>query len=209
MIKCVLFDLDGVLVDACDWHYESLNRALDNVAGFTISKTDHESTYNGLPTRTKLAILVDSGHLDESQISRIWELKQEYTVDVIQEKASIDVTKVLLHKALQDRRLQIGCVTNSIRKTAELMLKNTGQLDMLDLLVTNEDVGKPKPSPEGYQKALAHFNLQPEEVLIFEDSEKGMHAAIESGAFVVQVQNATEVLPTFVLSIIDQLEGIE
>jgi beta-phosphoglucomutase len=209
MIKCVLFDLDGVLVDACDWHYESLNRALDNVAGFTISKTDHESTYNGLPTRTKLAMLVDSGHLDETQTSRIWELKQEYTVDVIQEKAGIDVTKVLLHKSLQDRRLQIGCVTNSIRKTAELMLKNTGQLDMLDLLVTNEDVDKPKPSPEGYQKALAHFNLRPEEVLIFEDSEKGMHAAIESGAFVVQVQNATEVLPTFVLSIIDQLEDME
>ena len=209
MIKCVLFDLDGVLVDACDWHYESLNRALDNVAGFTISKTDHESTYNGLPTRTKLAMLVDSGHLDETQTSRIWELKQEYTVDVIQEKAGIDVTKVLLHKSLQDRRLQIGCVTNSIRKTAELMLKNTGQLDMLDLLVTNEDVNKPKPSPEGYQKALAYFNLRPEEVLIFEDSEKGMHAAIESGAFVVQVQNATEVLPTFVLSIIDQLEDME
>ena len=209
MIKCVLFDLDGVLVDACDWHYESLNRALDNVAGFTISKTDHESTYNGLPTRTKLAMLVDSRRLDETQTSRIWELKQEYTVDVIQEKAGIDVTKVLLHKSLQDRRLQIGCVTNSIRKTAELMLKNTGQLDMLDLLVTNEDVDKPKPSPEGYQKALAHFNLRPEEVLIFEDSEKGRHAAIESGAFVVQVQNATEVLPTFVLSIIDQLENME
>ena len=44
MIKAILFDLDGVLVDACDWHYLALNRALDEVVGFTISREDHVST---------------------------------------------------------------------------------------------------------------------------------------------------------------------
>ena len=57
MVRSVLFDLDGVLVDACDWHYLSLNRALDEVVGFSISREDHISTYNGLPTKVNFVML--------------------------------------------------------------------------------------------------------------------------------------------------------
>jgi len=42
IIKAILFDLDGVLVDACDWHYYSLNRALEEVVGFSIDRKDHK-----------------------------------------------------------------------------------------------------------------------------------------------------------------------
>ncbi len=55
-ITAVLFDLDGVLVDATEWHYEALNRAL-GLFGYSISRHDHLSTYNGLPTRKKLEML--------------------------------------------------------------------------------------------------------------------------------------------------------
>ncbi len=50
MIKCILYDLDGVLVDATEWHYESLNYALKDVAGFIIKRDEHISTFNGIPT---------------------------------------------------------------------------------------------------------------------------------------------------------------
>ena len=56
MIKAVLFDMDGVLIDAKDWHYEALNRALE-LFGYTISRESHLSTFDGLPTRRKLEIL--------------------------------------------------------------------------------------------------------------------------------------------------------
>ena len=61
MNKAVLFDLDGVLVDACDWHYEALNRALKQVSNYEISREDHTTTYNGLPTKRKLQMLADVG----------------------------------------------------------------------------------------------------------------------------------------------------
>ena len=206
MIKCVLFDLDGVLVDACEWHYESLNRALKKVAGIEINREDHESTYNGLPTKAKLDLLLKSGLIVESQMREIWDLKQQYTIEVISEKAAPDASKVVLHNFLKSRDLKVGCVTNSIRKTAELMLRQTGQIDLLDFLITNEDVSRPKPDPAGYQKAMDFFGVGPDKTLIFEDSEKGLKAAIDSGAFTVQVQNAAEVLSPLVLGIIDQLE---
>jgi hypothetical protein len=55
-ITAVLFDLDGVLVDATEWHYEALNHAL-GLFGFDITRYEHLSSYNGLPTRRKLEML--------------------------------------------------------------------------------------------------------------------------------------------------------
>ncbi len=54
MIKAVVFDMDGVLIDAREWHYEALNRAL-GLFGYEITRYDHLSTYDGLPTRMQAA----------------------------------------------------------------------------------------------------------------------------------------------------------
>ena len=55
-IKAVLFDMDGVLIDAKEWHYEALNRALA-LFGMPISRFEHLTTFDGLPTRKKLEML--------------------------------------------------------------------------------------------------------------------------------------------------------
>ena len=61
---CILYDLDGVLVNACDWHYEALNRALEMTSGIKISRDEHETEFNGLPTKTKLDLLVKQERID-------------------------------------------------------------------------------------------------------------------------------------------------
>ena len=53
-VKLVIFDMDGVLVDACDWHKGALNKALLELCNYQISEKDHYSIFNGLPTKTKL-----------------------------------------------------------------------------------------------------------------------------------------------------------
>ena len=75
MIKGILYDLDGVLVDATEWHYESLNNALKEVVGFIIKREEHISTFNGIPTIKKLEILHNQGRLDRSLFDKIWEKK--------------------------------------------------------------------------------------------------------------------------------------
>ncbi|WP_185022353.1 HAD hydrolase-like protein, partial [Pseudomonas fluorescens] len=56
MIKAVIFDMDGVLIEAKDWHYDALNKAL-NLFGYNISRHDHLTSYDGLPTAHKLEML--------------------------------------------------------------------------------------------------------------------------------------------------------
>jgi HAD superfamily hydrolase (TIGR01509 family) len=207
MISCVLFDLDGVLVDACEWHFEALNRALEEVANFRISREDHITTFNGLPTKVKLEILKNQQKLKQDQIDQVWHKKQEITVEVISENACLDSSKVDLLKFLKANNIEVACVTNSIRKTAFLMLEKTGQKDLLDLIITNEDVVNAKPDPEGYISAMKKLNALSTNTLIVEDSDKGFEAAIRSNAHVLRVENAQQVNLKTVLNKMKSIGG--
>ena len=177
-MKAVLFDLDGVLVDACEWHYESLNKALKEVAGKVIDRESHVEKFNGLPTKVKLKML----GFDESETKKIEDLKQKYTIATIVEKAKIDPEKQELLQFLKSKGYKIACVTNSIRSTAELMLKSTGQIHYFDILITNEDVKNNKPHPDCYDLAIDKLGCDPEHTLCVEDSEKGIASATASRA---------------------------
>lgn len=191
MIKAILYDLDGVLVDATEWHYESLNEALKEVAGFTISRLDHVTTFNGLPTIKKLEILEKAGKLDRKDFDKIWGKKQEKTIEVINRMAFIDETKIRLHEGTKKYRKI--CVTNSIKQTALLMLEKTGQSQYMEKIISNEDVKNPKPDPEGYEKAVSELGLKPDECMAVEDSEKGIRSATDAGTCVYQVKGYHEV----------------
>jgi len=191
--KLALFDLDGVLVNACDWHYEALNRALKEVADYVISRDDHVHRFNGLPTLTKLSMLVQDGILAEDDIQRVSDLKQENTIGVVDELCVRDESKVELMNALKGAGYKIGVVTNSIRKTAKLMLENSGILSRIDLLISNEDTDRNKPYPDPYIIAIHLLDSTHENTIIVEDSPKGIKAAKDSGAAVLEVENATQV----------------
>ena len=189
MNKAVLFDLDGVLVDACDWHYEALNRALKQVSNYEISREDHTTTYNGLPTKRKLKMLADVGVIRESDMDRISDLKQELTVGVIEDFCIHSISKVVMMKMLKDAGYKIGCVTNSIKMTATLMLEKTGILDYFDVVITNDQCNFNKPHPEPFIKALVELGSLPQDSIIVEDSPKGLEAARLTGYRVLEVKN--------------------
>jgi beta-phosphoglucomutase len=188
MIKAVFFDLDGVLVDACDFHYKALNKAL----GFNISPEEHKTTYNGLSTKKKLEMLVKEGRVNQDNVDTIWELKQKYTQDYM-DKLSIDPIKIALHLTLHNNNVESACVTNAIRSTAECMLRKTGQLDFMSFIVSNEDVEKNKPNPEPYIFAMQLAHLLPTEIMIVEDSDIGYESASRVTTNVFRVQDSQDV----------------
>ena len=192
-LKLVIFDLDGVLVDACEWHRLALNAALKEVCNYEISLEEHYSTFNGIPTSVKLAKLSEMGIIPIEKHQRIYDLKQKKTVDIINEFAVVRPEKIELIRRLQAQNIHVACFTNSIRKTALLMLRETGILDLFELITTNQDVIKSKPDPEGYLKTMKHFNVKKESVIIVEDSPKGIAAARASGCDVIEVSNPDEV----------------
>jgi len=193
MKKLIIFDLDGVLVAACDWHRLALNAALKEVCNYEISLEDHDMLFNGIPTKVKLNMLTNRKIIPIRAHPDIFDLKQKFTVDIIKQKAKRRAEKVEMIKFLKNRGHHVACFTNSIKKTALLMLDKTGILDLLDEVITNEDVQKPKPDPEGYNFLINKFDISTKNVLIVEDSPKGIQAAKASGCQVIEVAGPDQV----------------
>lgn len=193
MIELVIFDMDGVLVDACEWHRVALNEALKEICNYEISLEDHYNIFNGTPTKVKLKKLSEMGVVKESDFEKIEEIKQQKTVEAINRLASVRQEKIELMHFLKSKNIKIACYTNSIKMTAKLMLEKTGVFEYLDLLVTNQDVREPKPSPEGYLLCLEKLNINKNNAIIIEDSPKGIQAARSSGCYFIQVNNPEEV----------------
>jgi beta-phosphoglucomutase len=200
-IEAVLFDLDGVLVDACDWHYDALNMALKNEIGFEIDRNTHLEKYNGLPTKVKLKML----GLSEQQSTKIEDLKQKFTIELIDKNAKVDETKIELLWFIKSTGAKISCVTNSIKMTANLMLEKTGIFQYFDLLIANGDVRNNKPYPDGYNLAISTLAVNPQYCICVEDSPKGLEAARSSNAkYVWEVKTTIEVNKQNYLRFIDE-----
>jgi len=188
--KTILFDLDGVLVDACEWHYEALNIALEEILSIKISRYQHKNMFNGLPTRKKLQILGLKPELIETINTR----KQEITSKIIDEKCVPDKKHLQLLSRLADEGFKIGCVSNSIRSSIVRMLEATDQLYYMDFIVSNESVLQNKPFPDCYNFAMNRLGSDPGHTIIVEDSDVGLKSAYASDAkYVWKVNDATEV----------------
>ncbi|WP_315026146.1 HAD family hydrolase [Brevundimonas vancanneytii] len=192
MIKAILFDMDGVLIDAKDWHYEALNDALA-LFGMEIGRDAHLSTYDGLPTRTKLEMLTETRGLPRRLHSVINQVKQKRTAEVAIQRCKPTFNHAFALSRLRDDGMKMAVCSNSIRKTIELMMELSDLSQHLDLIVSNEDVSKAKPDPEMYLKAMSELGVQPHETLILEDNEHGIQAARASGAQVLVIGTPDDV----------------
>jgi beta-phosphoglucomutase len=191
-VKAVLFDMDGVLIDAREWHYEALNDVLE-IFGYRISRDMHEDRYDGLSTAKKLQMLTKEVGLPVHIHGMINRIKQDRTLRIAAQKCYPNVSHQVLISRLRNLDIKVGVVTNSIRQTTEFMLTYAGLLESLDVLVTNQDVDEPKPNPECYLIAMEKLGVLPSETVIVEDSPYGIAAAKASGATVVTVTSVDEV----------------
>lgn len=204
MIKAVIFDMDGVLIEAKDWHYEALNRAL-RLFGYEISRYAHLTTYDGLPTSRKLEMLSLENGLPRELHGFINEMKQAYTMEMVHSLCKPRFVHEYALSKLKSMGYKLAVASNSIRPTIEVMLSKARLDGYLDQMLAATDVVNPKPAPEIYVKSIERLGLQPSECLIVEDNENGIRAATASGAHVLAVREVDDVNISNILARINQI----
>ena len=190
MIKFIIFDLDGVLVEAKNIHFEALNKALG--PQYEITWNEHLSRYDGLKTNQKLEMLTQDKGLPTKLYKQVWDDKQKYTLEALSSLKPNPQLQVCMDLLIQEG-FKLAVCSNSIRKTVLTVLSKFDIIDRFDLILSNEDVVSSKPHPEIYWSAMSKMGYLPEEILIVEDSPYGLLAASRSKASVMRVGSPKDV----------------
>lgn len=206
MITTVIFDLDGVLIDSREVHFIALNRALEKVSSLSISKEEHLSRYDGLPTKKKLELLTKEKNLNPLLYDRVWSQKQKETYDVF-DNLKPDPNLVDIFSSLKEKGYSIGVCSNSIRTTVKIILLRLGLMEYVDVFLSNEDVSKPKPYPEMFWQCMQKLNTTAPETLIVEDSHIGRTAVFNSGANLLAIENSVFLNKQMIVKEINKLDN--
>jgi len=190
MTKLVIFDLDGVLIDSKDYHYDALNEALGEE--YAISREEHVSTYDGLPTTAKLELLSKNKGLPADRYEEIWKAKQENTLHIFKTKVDKDYELMGYFQQLVEEGYKVAVASNSIRNTVKIILLRLGLLEFVDIYVSNEDVVRNKPFPSMYWKCMMALGALPDDTVILEDSHIGRQGALDSKCHLVPIENRSD-----------------
>ena len=186
MIRGFLFDLDGTLVDSERETGEAMARALLRGLGIAIEQYDRDfiigrswiAIYDSLKSRYPQLTWNR-----EETVARTAMLREEVFAEV-----GVTVLPGARDALAWTKPHRRALVTGSSRTEALQVLPLIGPDAHFDTIVAAEDVARSKPAPDGYQKALATIGLAPEECLVIEDSEAGIHAGRSAGCLVVAVR---------------------
>ena len=208
MNKLIIFDLDGVLIESRELHYNALNAALERInKELIITKEEHLSVYDGLNTTRKLEILSEKKGLSIHLFDQVWKDKQTATFELIRNFPK-DEKLIKLFSKLKEQNIKIAVASNSIRETVKLSLLSIGVLPYVDYFISNEDVKRTKPFPEMYWKCMTALNCLPKNTVIFEDSHIGRQGALDSGAHLLPVKDSFDLTEDKINEAIDILNGV-
>ncbi len=207
MIKAIIFDMDGVLIEAKDWHYEAFNRAL-RLFGYEINREAHLSVYDGLPTKKKLEILSAEELLPAALHDVINVLKQQYTMEIVHTTCRPRFNHEYALSRLKAEGFKLAVASNSIKDSVITMLQKAQILHYFDVVLSNQDVTNSKPHPEIYQSAMKKLNVKPEECVVIEDNENGIKSAKAARAEVLVVKEVSDVTYENIKQFIAMIENV-
>jgi HAD superfamily hydrolase (TIGR01509 family) len=186
MVKAVIWDNDGVLVDTEELYFKATREALSEIGiDLTPELFVEISLKQG---RSTFDLAIAEGVAPEV-IARLRGKRNLRYSDLLRNGVRVldgveDTLSRLRGKVL------MGIVTSSRREHFEIIHTGTGLLHFFDFVLTREDYGKSKPNPDPFLAAVIRYGLQPENCIIVEDSERGLAAAKAAGIRCVVVPNA-------------------
>ena len=191
MIKTIIFDLDGVLIESKEIHFKALNQALP--FNYRISYEEHLSTYDGLPTKEKLKLLTQYKDLPKELHNEIAKNKAKETMNVLFDtiKPRMEFTKIFM--ALKNAGYRIALASNAVRSTVDTALDCLELRKYFDVIYSNQEVERPKPHFEMYFKIMMDMNSKPSETLILEDSHIGRQAVLDAGCHLLPIIDTYDV----------------
>jgi kojibiose phosphorylase len=182
-IHALLFDLDGVITDTAEFHYQAWKQLADE-EGIPFNREDNEQL-RGVSRRESLNRLLKGRQIDEETAQRWMDRKNSYyreRIKTISAGNLLPGAAELLNEA-RDAGIKLALVSAS--RNAGDVLNRLGIGDLFDVIATGGDVERQKPAPDLFLFAAERLNVAPGQCLVVEDAESGIAAARAAGMVAV------------------------
>jgi beta-phosphoglucomutase len=196
MLKAVIFDFDGVIVDTEQLHYQAFNEIFRPL-GVQISVSEYFERFVGM-TDQELFRLLDKEknlRLSEEQLHELFTKKAVSFKSLASKQATIYDGVPQFIKMLCENKIHLAVYSGALFEEIEMILKGARLIQFFEVIVSSEQVKHGKPDPEGFLLALKLLNekasskIKPADCIVIEDSHWGLEAAKTAAMHSIAVTN--------------------
>ena len=188
MIKGIIFDMDGTIVDSLPYHYEAWKIFFNENKVENFSEKLNE--YKGGGT-LDLMRTVYGNQYSKKELKKMSEDKEK----IFRKIYKGEIKQILGFKnfldELKSKDIMVGLASNAIRKNVSMIINELEIYDYFDSIICGDEVINGKPNPEMFNETIDRFNINKDECLIFEDSLEGILAAKNSGVKVIGITSSS------------------
>ena len=175
-LKAVIFDLDGVITDTSEYHYQAWKRLADE-EGIPFNRDDNDKL-RGVSRGECLKILLNGKQVSAEQFQEMMDRKNEYYVELLRQMTSENILSGAKEIVLELKKRGIKTAIASVSKNTRTVLQGTGIEDLFDVIVDGYSVKNTKPAPDLFLFAAEELGVKPEDCAVVEDAEVGIEAAL-------------------------------
>ncbi len=181
----VIFDLDGVITDTAEYHYQAWRRMAEEEE-LSFSRQDNEKL-RGVSRRASLELILKGKELPENKKLELMERKNNYYREQIKTISDDDILPGAVDKLNQLKNAGVKLALASASKNARDIIENLGIEDYFEVVADGYSVEKTKPAPDLFLYAAEKLNLLPSCCIVVEDAEAGITAAVSAGMYTVGI----------------------
>jgi beta-phosphoglucomutase len=193
-IQGFIFDLDGVLTDTAEFHYQAWQRLADEM-GLPFDRQANEAL-RGVSRRESLLLIVGDRQYSEAELQEMMDRKNRYYVESIASTTPQDVLPGVIELLDELRQSGIKIAIGSASKNARTVIEKLGIADRVDVITDGNSVERPKPAPDLFLYAAAQLGLDPAHCVVVEDAPAGIAAAIAAGMWAIGLGAAVGIAAT-------------
>ncbi|WP_078579947.1 HAD family hydrolase [Salipaludibacillus agaradhaerens] len=181
-MKAIIFDFDGTLADTLPICFDAFQNVFKKFDDKDLSSKEIKAMFG--PSETGIIKENLSNSNKDQAIELYYEKYAEHHHALVEPNDEINE----LIKYLKGKGLKLGIVTGKAKRSLDISLQALQMENMFDVIITGDDIIKPKPDPEGVNKALSLLDVKNKEAMFIGDSDADIHAGVKANVLTIGVQ---------------------
>ncbi len=184
-VKAFIFDLDGVITDTAEYHYQAWKRLADE-EGLPFDREKNEKL-RGVSRRECLRLILNGKKVPEEEMEAMMERKNNYYKELIENVTRQDILPGVKELLTELRASGYKIAIASVSKNAKTVLNGLGIIDLFDAISDGYSVKNSKPAPDLFLHAAEQLGIAPEYCAVVEDAEAGIEGALAANMLAIGI----------------------